>query len=116
MQPHPPAAQAGANNERTEAPAPAPTTGRSRFTPSLRSKPENGLCLSALHDGGWARGLVTVLPDLTTRASRQVRSLAGLWLADGALLGTEGARVRAPEKFHPDAGFVRWLRREHVAD
>lgn len=81
--------------------------------PGLRLNPTNGLCLSALHDRAFDRGLLTVLPDLTIRVSAELRRAAGQAFVGSALLDFDGRRARAPEKFHPHPDRLRW-HNEHV--
>lgn len=47
-----------------------------------RTNPSNGLCLNALHDKAFDRGLITVLPDLTIRVSSTLtgQDNGTLWL------------------------------------
>lgn len=40
-----------------------------------RTNPCNGLCLNALHDKAFDRGLITVLPDYTVRVSKELKKL-----------------------------------------
>lgn len=81
--------------------------------PRLRLNPKNGLCLSALHDRAFDRGLLTVLPDLTVRVSAELRRAAGQAFLGPALLDFDGRRARLPEKFHPHPDWLRW-HNEHV--
>ncbi len=73
-----------------------------------RLNPQNGLCLSALHDRAFDQGLMTVLPDdFTIRISPTLRSQSGdRFLAD-ALLRYDGAPITLPERFRPAPDFLR---------
>lgn len=73
---------------------------------SNRLNPRNGLCLSTLHDRAYDRGLLTVLPDYTIRASPRLRALRGNRLAADWLLGLDGCRIEIPERFLPDPSFL----------
>ena len=39
-----------------------------------RTNPRNGLCLNALHDRAFDKGLITVLPNLTIRVSESIKA------------------------------------------
>jgi len=71
-----------------------------------RLNPQNGLCLSALHDKAFDIGLITVLPNYTVRVSK---SLMGADL-DGftmqALAKYDGRAIALPERFKPNPSFL----------
>ena len=69
--------------------------------------PRNGLCLNALHDRAFDRGLVTVGEDFRLRASR-VLSSASNAAAREMLLRYDGRKISLPEKFVPDSAFLAW--------
>ena len=74
--------------------------------PKNRLNPRNGLCLSALHDRAFDRGLITVTPKLTIMVSKRL----GLgndesFLAE-SLLELNGKRLEMPEKFAPERRFL----------
>ncbi|MCC5842323.1 MAG: HNH endonuclease [Opitutales bacterium] len=77
---------------------------------SERVNPRNGLCLNALHDAAFDRGLITF-----DEATRLVLSPA---LRDATTLDTlrenfqllEGSPLRAPEKNLPDPALLEWHR------
>lgn len=71
-----------------------------------RLNPQNGLCLSALHDRAFDQGLISVTPDYKVRVSKNLKAQ----IADGfmvtSLLEFDGKRIRLPERFKPDIGFL----------
>ena len=74
-----------------------------------RLNPRNGLCLNALHDRAFDRGLMWIADDYTVR----FRPTGGKTddLAQGArewLTRFEGKRLNLPGKFSPDMAFLRW--------
>jgi putative restriction endonuclease len=73
-----------------------------------RLNPQNGLCLSALHDRAYDKGLITVLPDCTVRVSQRV--LAGARDSKLAeLLATcDRQSMATPERFAPRPQFLEW--------
>ena len=66
-----------------------------------RLNPRNGLCLNALHDRAFDRGLLFVDDGLRVRFSGQTREEA----AEAAdwLLAFDGGKLILPPKFSPDA-------------
>lgn len=73
-----------------------------------RLNPANGLCLSALHDKAFDRGLLTVLPDLTIQISSALREAEDGAMAATCLLGLEGKKIELPKKFAPDKAFLKY--------
>ncbi|MFM8609070.1 MAG: HNH endonuclease [Burkholderiaceae bacterium] len=71
-----------------------------------RLNPRNGLCLSAVHDRAFDRGLMTVLPDYTIRVSRELlRSDVDAFTA-ASLARFEGQKIRIPRRFAPSPEFL----------
>ena len=77
-----------------------------------RLNPANGLCLSALHDKAFDRGLLTVMPDLKIRVSSILREVEEGPLAMAFLMGLDGRSIRVPKKFAPDNEFLRYHNEE----
>ncbi len=73
-----------------------------------RLNPRNGLCLSALHDRAFDKGLITVEASLTIRVSSALKSLATNKFTDAALLSLEGKPILTPSKFLPSAEFLAY--------
>lgn len=73
-----------------------------------RLNPRNGLCLSAIHDKAFDRGLITVTPDSSIRVSSKIKR-EGLRTKLGKMLsGLEGKKIISPKRFLPDPEFLRW--------
>ncbi len=71
-----------------------------------RLNPQNGLCLSALHDKAYDQGLITVMPDYTVRVSRTLDiQIEDTFLME-ALLRFDGHPIRLPEKLNPLPRFL----------
>jgi predicted restriction endonuclease len=81
-----------------------------------RLNPRNGLCLNALHDRAFDRGLMTVTADFKVQMSDALKPtnkadnepMSWLWRFDGTAL-------TLPKKFPPDAALLashrkRWSR------
>ena len=71
-----------------------------------RLNPQNGLCLSALHDKAYDQGFITVRPDSTIRVSPALKALKqDSFMADG-LLRFHGQPIRLPDRFGPAPEFL----------
>ena len=73
-----------------------------------RLDPQNGLCLSALHDRAYDQGLITVMPDFTVRVSPQVKASKGDSFITDSLLRFDRQRIHFPERFGPSPAFLTW--------
>lgn len=71
--------------------------------------PRNGLCLNALHDRAFDRGLITIANDHTIIVSNKTMRVANA-AAKKVLLGYEGQKIQLPARFIPDAKFLAWHR------
>ena len=83
-----------------------------RHDPANRLNPRNGLCLSALHDRAFDRGLITFNPDLCLMLSEELGSSEDRFTrrAFGAYAGQQ---IEFPEKFAPDLVLMQH-HREHI--
>jgi predicted restriction endonuclease len=71
-----------------------------------RLNPQNGLCLSALHDHAYDQGLITVMPDFKVRVSAQLMAnKADAFLSD-SLLRFDQQAIRFPDRFAPAPAFL----------
>jgi DNA (cytosine-5)-methyltransferase 1/putative restriction endonuclease len=73
-----------------------------------RLNPSNGLCLSALHDRAFDKGLIAVDTEYRVRVSPILGDQKGNALVRAWLLDLEGSRIRLPERFLPDRDFLAW--------
>lgn len=73
-----------------------------------RLNPQNGLCLSALHDRAYDQGLITVMPDLTIRVSPALKKTRSASSLMEMLALADGQTITRPEKFAPQANFLEW--------
>jgi predicted restriction endonuclease len=71
-----------------------------------RLNPSNGLCLSALHDRAYDIGLMTVLPDLTIRVSKDLKDVAADAFTRDILAACDGRTITLPERFRPEPDFL----------
>lgn len=72
-----------------------------------RTNPSNGLCLNALHDKAFDKGLITVLPDYTIAISSALQKSPADSGTDW-LLQCNRQKIRLPEKFLPDKEFLQY--------
>src|SRR5690606_22252644 len=73
-----------------------------------RLNPQNGLCLSALHDKAYDLGLITVTPEYRVLVSPNVkRKNADTFMAN-SLLKFDQHLIELPERFKPKAEFLAW--------
>ena len=73
-----------------------------------RLNPQNGLCLSALHDRAYDQGLMTVLPDFTVRVSAALADVSGNAFLTESLQRFDRQPIRLPERFRPAPEFLAW--------
>lgn len=73
-----------------------------------RLNPQNGLCLSALHDRAYDQGLITVLPDYTVRVSSKLKVKSADAFLQDALLRFDKKPIRMPSRLVPAAHFLGW--------
>jgi len=81
---------------------------------TTRADPRNGICLNALHDRAFDRGLVTFGEKLELVVSPALKDAPGV-LGDGAdvrglLLDRAGATLRVPEAFAPSPDHLAFHR------
>lgn len=73
-----------------------------------RLNPQNGLCLSALHDRAYDQGLITVLPDYTVRVSPKLKTRNADTFLQESLLRFDKIPIRMPSRLAPAPGFLAW--------
>jgi hypothetical protein len=70
-----------------------------------RLNPSNGLCLSAIHDRAFDKGLLSLTDDWRIVLSDTLRSRDEPFVA-ATFLPIEGLQIEMPEKFRPDQAFL----------
>ena len=73
-----------------------------------RLNPQNGLCLSALHDRAYDQGLITVMPDFKVRVSPTVKTSKSDSFMTESLLRFDKQAIRFPDRFGPAPAFLEW--------
>lgn len=72
-----------------------------------RLNPRNGLCLSALHDKAFDRGLITLTDEFRVEVSPALYAFESEPFIRDTLIGIRGKPITLPEKFAPDVAFLR---------
>ena len=81
--------------------------------PSDRLNPQNGLCLSTLHDAAFDAGLIALDEKLNVLLSKRLRSFFPQPTLEQNFVQFEGKPIRLPEKLaEPDANFLQFHREE----
>lgn len=75
--------------------------------PKNRLNPRNGLCLSALHDKAFDRGLITITDDFRVNVSPALSKFEKEPFIRDTLIAIRGQPITLPEKFQPDVIFLR---------
>jgi putative restriction endonuclease len=71
-----------------------------------RLNPQNGLCLSALHDRAYDQGLITVMPDFVVHVSKKLIVNKGDGFMADSLLRFDQQPIQLPQKFRPAPEFL----------
>jgi putative restriction endonuclease len=87
-----------------------------RDDPSSRLDPRNGLCLNALHDAAFDRGLITFDEDLRLVLSRDLTHRVPQDLFSGWFGRFEGEQLQLPGRFTPRPDALRYHREEVFVD
>lgn len=74
-----------------------------------RLNPSNGLCLSAIHDRAFDKGLITLNNDFTIICSKQITKHNDAFIKE-IFLPLHGKEIEFPDRFMPDSVFVAWHR------
>jgi hypothetical protein len=73
-----------------------------------RLNPSNGLCLSAIHDRAFDKGLITIRPDYTIYVSRILKEKYNNSKQMKLLIDSDKKMITLPEKFLPNKDFLDW--------
>jgi hypothetical protein len=80
-----------------------------------RLNPRNGLCLSALHDKAFDRGLIALDDGYRVLISEELRRRDEPFIRE-VLLPIAGKTIELPERFSPEVGFLARHREEVFVD
>ena len=70
-----------------------------------RLNPSNGLCLSAIHDRAFDKGLITLSDDFRIVISEELKRLDEIFVKE-VLLPLDGKPIELPERFMPSVEFI----------
>lgn len=73
-----------------------------------RTNPQNGLCLNALHDRAFDKGLITVLPNFKIQVSKHLDEIKNDEVIKNYFLLYQGKEITKPHKFIPIRGFLEY--------
>lgn len=76
-----------------------------------RTNPRNGLCLNAIHDRAFDRGLITVMPSHEIRVCSTLRD-SGNEIVNELFSRYHGSKIICPLHFTPDAEFLEFHNKE----
>ena len=79
--------------------------------PSLRLDPRNGLCLNALHDAAFDRGLITLSDKFELHISKRLKSEMPGPLYQEMFESRSGMLIKLPERFKPATGMLEFHRK-----
>ncbi len=80
-----------------------------------RLNPSNGLCLSALHDKAFDKGLITLTDDFRIVVSEELKCSDDVFIR-AVILPLKGRSIDAPERFKPQVEFIAWHRNKLFVD
>jgi len=80
-----------------------------------RLNPSNGLCLSAIHDRAFDKGLITLSDDFKIIVSEELKRRDEQFVTE-VLLPLNGFTIEPPERFAPLPAFIAWHRSELFVD
>ncbi len=80
-----------------------------------RLNPSNGLCLSALHDNAFDKGLITLSDDFKVIVSEELKRNKEAFI-EAVILPLEGRQIDLPERFMPQPEFIVWHRSQWFVD
>jgi predicted restriction endonuclease len=80
-----------------------------------RLNPSNGLCLSAIHDRAFDKGLIALSDDFRVILSNVLRTLDESFVKQ-VFIPLDDRKIDMPERFVPDPAFVARHRKEVFVD
>lgn len=80
-----------------------------------RLNPSNGLCLSALHDKAFDKGLITLTDDFRVIVSEELNRSKEAFIKT-VILPLNGRPIDPPERFMPQSEFIAWHRNKLFVD
>jgi putative restriction endonuclease len=78
--------------------------------PQLRLDPRNGLCLCAMHDRAFDRGLISVDCDFRIAVSRHIEDSMPHNILEAMFIDFRDKSIHLPEKFRPNPEHLSYRR------
>lgn len=78
-----------------------------------RTNPRNGLCLNAIHDRAFDRGLITITTDYEIKLSSILKKLKNSKAKETFFYQYESKKIELPNRFSPAADFLKY-HNEHI--
>jgi len=72
--------------------------------------PRNGICMCALHDKAFDKGLITITDDYKLMISKTIKKLYNEVSIQRGFLIYECVNIRLPDRFIPDNRFIEFHR------
>jgi predicted restriction endonuclease len=80
-----------------------------------RLNPSNGICLSAIHDRAFDKGLICLADDFTVLISEDLKRSGDVFVKE-VLMPLNGIKIELPERFAPQPAFLAWHRNSIYVD
>lgn len=87
-----------------------------RLDEGNRTNPQNGLCLNALHDRAFDKGLITITPSFKVKISHLIAKSNNQELTDTYFLRYQDSEISLPDKFFPAKEFLSFHNNEIFID
>lgn len=68
----------------------------------------NGLCLNALHDRAFDKGLITITTDFLVKVSPQVKKMSKEQAISDLLMKYDGIQIQRPKRYSPELEFLEY--------
>lgn len=78
-----------------------------------RVNPCNGICLNAIHDRAFDRGLLTITPESKVKISKSIKRSDTTGAVRDFLVRYDGFKINLPTRFLPDISFLKY-HNDHV--
>lgn len=73
-----------------------------------RVNPRNGLCLNAMHDRAFDRGLLTITTDYKVKISKSIKRYDVDGIVNDFFGRYNGSEIKLPSRFLPDVAFLKY--------
>jgi len=70
--------------------------------------PRNGLCLNAIHDRAFDKGLLTITSEFKIKISKSIKRNDADSAVQDFLLRYDGSEIKLPTRFLPDVNFLKY--------